>query len=174
MVGDGGSSVLAYLGIGSNMGDRMSHLDRAVSALGEFPGTRVLRVSPIYESKAWGRTEQPDFLNLVVEVSTVLEPRALLAYCKRIEREEGRVPGEPWGPRPLDVDILMYGDRGVDTEDLEIPHPRMWERRFVLLPLADLRPDLAGPDGMTIEATLQQNAITSQGVWPYASAGSTS
>lgn len=158
---------IAYLGLGSNMGDRLAHLQSGVAALERLPDTHVLRQSSVYVSKAWGKTDQADFLNMVVEIGTYLDPTSLLVYCKDIERAEGRGPGERWGPRPLDIDILLFDDVVLVTQRLTIPHPRMWERRFVLRPLADLRPDLIAPDGVPITSLLEREDIASQAVWPY-------
>jgi 2-amino-4-hydroxy-6-hydroxymethyldihydropteridine diphosphokinase len=162
----GQAVVLAYLGLGSNMGNRRAQLRTAVEAIDRLPSTGVVRESPMYESKPWGKTNQPDFLNLVVEIETALPPQTLLKLCKQIEAEQGRVAGERWGPRPIDIDILLYDERTVRTADLIVPHLRMWERAFVLRPLADLRPDLTGPDGLPIAAYLENEMIASQGVWP--------
>lgn len=158
---------LAYLGLGSNMGDREAQIEAALKAIGVLPSTRVLRASPLYESAPWGPVEQPNYLNMVVEVETGLDPRALLEGCKEIERKQGRLDGERWGPRPIDIDILLYGDETLKFSGLKVPHPRMWARRFVLLPLADLRPDLAAPDGRPIEEILGDVHIAEQGVWRH-------
>jgi 2-amino-4-hydroxy-6-hydroxymethyldihydropteridine diphosphokinase len=123
------------------MGDRRRLLREAVESL---PG--VERVSPVYETEPVGGPPQPDYLNLVVELDTDLSPRALLGLCHRLESAAGRVPGERWGPRPLDVDILLVGDLVLDEPDLTIPHPRMQERRFVMAPLADIAPELVPAD----------------------------
>ena len=123
------------------MGDRRRQLREAVESL---PG--VVRVSPVYETEPVGGPPQPDYLNLVVELETDLTPRALLGLCHRLESAAGRVPGERWGPRPLDVDILLVDDVVVDEPDLTIPHPRMRERRFVMAPLADIAPELVPAD----------------------------
>lgn len=124
----------AFLGLGSNLGDRHRHLLDAVAALPD-----VAAVSPVYESEPiGGPSGQPPYLNLVVELHTDRSPRELLEVAGRIEAAAGRVRSEPDGPRTLDVDILLVGDLTVDDPDLVIPHPRMWQRRFVLLPLADL------------------------------------
>src|SRR5438105_14365948 len=104
-----------YLGLGSNMGDREAHIEAALAALNRLPGTRVLRQSRLYGSKPWGRTDQPDYLNMVAEISTQLDPETLLRECKQIERDLGRVPGERWGPRPIDIDILLYNDATITT-----------------------------------------------------------
>jgi 2-amino-4-hydroxy-6-hydroxymethyldihydropteridine diphosphokinase len=164
---DDGRRTTVYLGLGSNMGDREAHLRGAIEELERLDGTRVLRKSPLYVSKPWGKVDQPDFLNMVVEVTTQLDAHSLLRECKRIEKEAGRVPGERWGPRPLDIDILLFGDAHLDSPDLLVPHPRLWDRAFVLRPLADLRPDLTAPDGTPIKVLLERESIASQGVWPY-------
>jgi len=133
-----------YLGLGSNIGDREANLREALERL-PAAGIRVLRVSPIYETEPVDYTEQRWFLNLVAEAETQLFPRQLLAATGRIERELGRVRGIPKGPRTIDIDILLYGSATIATRELQIPHPRMAERRFVLAPLADLAPGLRHP-----------------------------
>ncbi|MDQ6694677.1 MAG: 2-amino-4-hydroxy-6-hydroxymethyldihydropteridine diphosphokinase, partial [Chloroflexota bacterium] len=102
-----GDGVIAYLGLGSNMGDSLAHLENGLVVVGMLPGTRVVNRSPLYVTKAWGKTNQPDFLNMVAEISTELPPETLLSECKKIEQQEGRTEGEHWGPRPLDIDILL-------------------------------------------------------------------
>lgn len=124
----------AYLGLGSNLGDRRAHLRAAVAALPD-----VTAVSPVYETEpVGGPDEQPPYLNLVVALDTDLSPRELLELGRALEAAAGRVRAERHGPRTLDVDVLVVGDLAVDEPDLTVPHPRMWERRFVLAPLADL------------------------------------
>jgi 2-amino-4-hydroxy-6-hydroxymethyldihydropteridine diphosphokinase len=129
----------AYLSIGSNLGDREANLRAALERL------RPVRVSPIYETEPADLPGQPWFLNLVAEIHTDLFPRQLLAHTQRIERELGRIRTVPKGPRTIDIDILLHGNSIVRTKELEIPHPRMAERRFVLQPLADLAPDVRDP-----------------------------
>lgn len=131
----------AFLAIGSNLGDRAGHLRRAVAAMPD-----VVRVSPVYETGPVGGPEQGRYLNAVVELDTELGPRALLELCGWLEADAERLRVERWGPRTLDVDVLLVGDLTVDEPDLEVPHPRMWERRFVLAPLADLAPELVPED----------------------------
>jgi dihydropteroate synthase len=138
-----------YLGLGANLGDRATNLAVAIHSLAEHPRVRVIRRSGLYETAPVGVTDQPDFLNAVLEAETTLPPRGLLALVKRIEAVLGRRPGPRWGPRELDVDILLYGDERVDDPDLTVPHRELWDRAFVLAPLAELRPDLVGPDGRT-------------------------
>ena len=127
----------AFLGLGSNLGDRAGHLRAAVDALDD-----VVAVSPVYETDPVGGPEQGPYLNLVVELATDRDPRGLLAVAQALEAAAGRVRGERWGPRTLDVDVLWVDGAELDEPDLQVPHPRLWERRFVLAPLADLAPDL--------------------------------
>jgi 2-amino-4-hydroxy-6-hydroxymethyldihydropteridine diphosphokinase len=159
-----------YLGLGSNMHNPPAQLEAAVAALTLLPSTHVQRLSPSYVSKAWGKTDQPDFLNMIVEIDTALPPASLLREIKQIEVTQGRTPGERWGPRPVDIDILLYDNQEINTPTLVIPHPRMWERAFVLRPLADLTPDLLSSGGTPISDLLRQEPIASQGVWPYPTA----
>lgn len=158
---------LAYLGLGSNMGEREAQISTALDALDRLPDTKVLRKSPLYESKPWGKTDQPDFLNMVAEISTRLAPHTLLSHCQNIEKGQGREDGEKWGPRPIDVDILLFGDRRIRTATLVLPHARMWERHFVLRPLADLLPNLVSPDGTPLDQMLQKDEIAGQEVKAY-------
>jgi len=130
----------AYLGIGSNLGDRLSYLQLAVDQLAAADGVTVVAVSPVYETAPVGGPEQPDYLNAVVAVDTALTPHALLRVAQAVEAEGERVRTVRWGPRTLDVDVLLVGDERVDDADLVVPHPRMSERSFVLVPLADLDP----------------------------------
>ncbi|MEA3019373.1 MAG: 2-amino-4-hydroxy-6-hydroxymethyldihydropteridine diphosphokinase [Actinomycetota bacterium] len=130
----------AFLGLGANLGDRERMLRDAISAIPD-----VVAVSPIYETDPVGGPEQGPYLNAVVELDTDLSPRQLLELGARLEAAAHRVRTERWGPRTLDVDVLLVGDLTVDDPDLQVPHPRMWERPFVLVPLADLAPDLV-PD----------------------------
>lgn len=136
----------AFLGLGTNLGDRLANLQRAVEVLAGTPGISVLRSSRIYETAPIGPA-QPDFLNAVVEVDTDLEPHALLAACAAVERALHRVRGIRWGPRTIDVDLLAYDRRVIDTNELTIPHPRMHERAFVLVPLLELAEDPPLPGG---------------------------
>ncbi len=133
-----------YLSLGSNLGDRAANLAAAVKALGS-PGLTILRTSSIYETEPRDILDQPWFLNQVLEAQTALFPRQLLARTQKVERELGRKRGVAKGPRVIDVDIVLFGDSVVHTPDLEIPHPHMTERRFVLEPLAELAPDLRHP-----------------------------
>lgn len=138
-----------FLGLGANLGDRRGNLEAAIDGLKGF--CRVLQRSRLYETAPVGVVDQPPFLNMAVAVETVLEPQALLIALKDLEKHLGRVAGVRWGPRLIDLDILMYGDRIVTVEGLEIPHPRLTERRFALAPLADLAAKAVHPvTGRTI------------------------
>jgi 2-amino-4-hydroxy-6-hydroxymethyldihydropteridine diphosphokinase len=127
----------AFLGIGSNLGDRLGYLQGAVDGLSATDGIEVVAVSAVFETDPVG-PEQPDYLNAVVAVDTTLTPRGLLEVGQRLEQEAERVRKERWGPRTLDVDVLLFGNEEIDEPDLVIPHPRWDERDFVLAPLADL------------------------------------
>jgi 2-amino-4-hydroxy-6-hydroxymethyldihydropteridine diphosphokinase len=159
---------IACLGLGSNLGNREAYLRAALLSLDAFEGTTVVAASSLYCSKPWGKLDQPDFMNMAALVETQLNPGELLAECKRIEREAGRGAGEHWGPRVLDIDILLYDDLTLDSPTLTIPHPRMWQRQFVLMPLAELLPDLQDPTGRSISEVLKSEEIAAQGVWPCA------
>lgn len=138
----------AHLALGSNLGDRLANLQGALDGLAATEGIEVVAWSSVYETDPVGGPVQDDYLNAVVEVDTTLTPHELLAVCGRLERAAHRVRLERWGPRTLDVDVLLAGDLVVATDDLEVPHPRMWERTFVLAPLHDVAPDLVTvPDG---------------------------
>ncbi len=134
-----------FLGLGSNVGDRSANIARAKRLIGRVTGVRIVRVSPQIETKPVGYEDQPDFINAVVEIETALHPHDLLSAVKRIEREMGREETFRFGPRSIDIDILLYGDRVVDEPDLTIPHPRMHERLFVLEPLARIAPEVVHP-----------------------------
>jgi 2-amino-4-hydroxy-6-hydroxymethyldihydropteridine diphosphokinase len=148
----------AYLGLGANIGDRARALQAAVDGLAAAEGVTVVAVSPVYETEPVGGPEQPEYLNAVVAVDTDRTPRELLEVAKRLEDEAGRVPGERWGPRPLDVDVLLVGDEEVDEPDLVVPHPRLYERAFVMVPLAELNPMLA-PWVPTGEAGVHRSGV---------------
>jgi 2-amino-4-hydroxy-6-hydroxymethyldihydropteridine diphosphokinase len=145
----------AYLGLGSNLGDRLAHLQGAVDALAATSGIGVVAVSRVYETAPVGGPAQEDYLNAVVAIDTELRPRELLDVAMAVEQLADRVRTVRWGPRTLDVDVLVYDDERVDEPDLEIPHPRMHDRAFVLAPLHDVAPDrvfvpAAGWEGVTV------------------------
>lgn len=146
----------AYFGIGSNLGDRLGYLQLAVDELAAADGVEVVGVSPVYETTPVGGPEQPDYLNAVVAVDTTRSARELLALAQSIEAAAERVRTVRWGPRTLDVDVLLVGEERVDEPDLVVPHPRMTERAFVVVPLADLDPAWRAripADGDSVRAT---------------------
>ena len=139
----------AYLALGSNLGDRLDHLSRAVRLLDATEGVDVARSSRIYETDPVG-PPQPAYLNAVIEVETSRSPRDLLGACRAVEDALGRVRTERWGPRTIDVDVLTFDEQTVDEPDLQVPHPRMHERGFVLVPLGELDDDPMLPGGRTL------------------------
>ncbi|MCC2110491.1 MAG: 2-amino-4-hydroxy-6-hydroxymethyldihydropteridine diphosphokinase [Hyphomicrobiales bacterium] len=131
----------AAIALGSNVGDAAGNLDRAVAAIAASPEIRIDAVSPYYRTAPWGVTDQDWFVNACIAVDTTLSPRDLLARCLEIETEMGRVRDRRWGPRLIDLDLLYYGDLAIDEPGLVVPHPHLFDRAFVLRPLADIRPD---------------------------------
>jgi len=156
----------AHVGLGSNLGDRMATLDAAVRALDADQLTHVMAVSRVYETEPVG-PPQPPYLNAVIEAVTTLTPHELLEAARGVEDSLGRVRAERWGPRTIDVDILVYDELTVDEPDLEIPHPRMHERGFVLVPLGELDADAMLPGGRRLSThRLSPDAVF--GVRPFA------
>jgi 2-amino-4-hydroxy-6-hydroxymethyldihydropteridine diphosphokinase len=160
-------AVTVYLGLGANLDDRLGNLQRAVDLLGARPGVRIVRSSRVYETEPVGGPTQPDFLNAVLEVRTDLSALDLLVSCQWVEEEMGRVRTVHWGPRSIDIDVLTFGDEVIDEPDLVVPHPRMHERGFVLLPLAELCADPPLPGGRRL-ATLRIGPDVGFGVRPFA------
>jgi 2-amino-4-hydroxy-6-hydroxymethyldihydropteridine diphosphokinase len=136
------SENISYIGLGGNIGNPQDAMSRSLRLLDGTPSIRVGRVSSIYRTPPWGKIDQPDFLNSAAQLYTSLSPRELLQVCLDTEMSLKRVRAERWGPRVIDIDILMYGSNAIAEEGLEIPHPRMLSRAFVLLPLAEIAPDL--------------------------------
>lgn len=134
--------VLAYLALGSNLGDKVGHLDAAVAAIAALPETRLTRLSSVYRTPPWGNLDQDWFANAVVGVETGLTPEALLAACLEIEQQLGRIRRERWGPRVIDIDVLLHGEARMKTGALTLPHPAMTARAFVLVPLQEIAPGL--------------------------------
>jgi len=140
-----GNLVTAYIGLGSNLGDREEHLNRAVGMLENTSGVRVTKISAYFNTVPVGYTEQPDFLNAVAEIETTLTAYELLGICGGIEKTLKRERIVHWGPRTIDLDILLFGDLVLNDASLIIPHPRMLEREFVLKPLSDIAPERIHP-----------------------------
>ncbi|ANT51687.1 2-amino-4-hydroxy-6-hydroxymethyldihydropteridine diphosphokinase [Mesorhizobium amorphae] len=138
-----GQNNTVYLSLGGNLGDPAKSMAAALRILDGDDKTRVVAVSSLYRTPPWGKLDQPDFLNAAAAIATTLAPRALLELCLDAERRLKRVREERWGPRLIDIDILVFGDRIIHETGLEVPHPRMLERAFVLAPLAEIAPDLA-------------------------------
>lgn len=148
---------IAYLGLGSNLGDRFSNLQLAIDGLGDTDGVFVIAISAVYETNPVGGPQQPPYLNAAVAIETNLTARSLLEVAQRLEEAAGRVREERWGPRTLDVDVLIVGDEKVDAPDLVVPHQKMNERGFVLAPMADLPP-------VSVEIPLRRPAVSWPGV----------
>jgi 2-amino-4-hydroxy-6-hydroxymethyldihydropteridine diphosphokinase len=156
----------AVLGLGSNLGDRLANLQAAVDLLAKEPGVRLARCSRVWETNPVGGPPQPDFLNAVVEAAVDIDPHELLAACQRVEAALGRVRDVRWGPRTVDIDVLLIDARAIDEHDLVVPHPRMRERAFVLLPLLDIDPDPRLPDGARLVD--ERLSIADASVRPFA------
>ncbi len=132
----------AALGFGGNLGDPVAAFAGALRALDAHPEVAVFKLSSVWRTAPWGKLDQPEFLNMAALIETSLSPRALLAFCLDLERQAGRERGERWGPRTLDIDILSYGGETIDEPGLQLPHPRIAERAFVLAPLAEIAPEM--------------------------------
>jgi 2-amino-4-hydroxy-6-hydroxymethyldihydropteridine diphosphokinase len=159
--------VRACIGLGGNIGDVVAALHGALEALDALPGTRLLRASGFHRTPAWGVEDQPDFINAVAVLETTLPPRALLDALLAIERAHGRergADGRRWGPRTLDLDLLLYADSVIDEPGLVVPHPQLHARAFVLVPLAEVAPDVLVPGRGRVDALLA--AVDAHGIRP--------
>lgn len=161
--------VTVYLGLGSNMENRQANLEKALDFLSQR--LRIGKISSLYDTEPVGTFEQPRFLNLVCQVFTRLAPNELLALAQGIEHKLGRVPNTHNLPRPIDIDILLYGDQVIETTELIIPHPRLTERAFVLVPLAEIAPDLRHPVKRKTIKELLKNITEVQGIFKLEDAG---
>lgn len=141
----GNKRTKSYIGLGSNLGNRLGNIRFALAAMGQMPGSKVLRMSGVYETEPYGNPDQPKFLNAAVELETSLEPAVLLKSLQRVEHHMGRVRQVKWEPRVIDLDILYFGSQVIDTPELKVPHPELFLRGFVLVPLSDLIPDYEDP-----------------------------
>ena len=150
----------AYIGVGSNLNDPLKQVETAITALNKLPDICVIKTSNYYRSKPLGPANQPDFINAVVAIDTSLSAHQLLQQTQEIERAQGRARSEHWGPRTIDLDILLYGDATLCTDDLTIPHPGLTEREFVLYPLAEVAPDLRLPSGQLVAALQSQCPVS--------------
>lgn len=145
-----------YIGLGSNLNDPQSQLKKAIISLEMVPSTIVVRTSSFYKSKPVGPQDQPDYINAVVELDTELSAQVLMDYLRGIENRQGRVREQKWGPRTLDLDILLYGDEIIHGDNLDIPHVEMHKRGFVLVPLYEISPDCMIPGMGSVQTLLQQ------------------
>ncbi len=151
--------LMAYLSLGSNLGDRMDNLESGVCWLREAPSIRLMHLSPLYETQSWGDAAQPDFLNCVASLTVKGGAMQLLHLCQELETRAGRMTRGDGTPRPLDIDILVFGTEQMDSPTLTIPHPRLAQRRFVLAPLADIAPNLVIPGlGKSVATLLKECA----------------
>lgn len=160
------SPTLCYIAIGSNLASPLEQVKAALDALGEIPKSRVVAVSSFYRTPPLGPQDQPDYLNAAVALETTLEADALLDHTQRIELQQGRVrKAERWGPRTLDLDIMLFGDRVIQTPRLTVPHYDMRNRGFMLWPLFEIAPELVFPDGVTLAAALAECAADKPALW---------
>ena len=150
------ATVTGFIGLGSNLGDRESFLRQACENLATTEHLNIARVSAIYETEPWGYREQPAFLNAVARIETSLGPLQLFLAMQRIERQMGRTRQFRWGPREIDLDLLLYDKSVVDRPGLTVPHPAMYERGFVLVPLAEIAPGLVLPTGEPIDRAAER------------------
>ncbi|MBN2030752.1 2-amino-4-hydroxy-6-hydroxymethyldihydropteridine diphosphokinase [bacterium] len=146
-----------FLGLGSNVGDREAYLNEALSFLGDHKHIRINCVSSIYETEPWGKADQSPFLNQVVEIETQCDPQKLILTCQKIEKDLGGAKRERWGPRRIDIDLLLYGDQIIDEENLQVPHLRLSERLFVLIPLCEVASGVTIPGlDLTVRNVLEK------------------
>jgi 2-amino-4-hydroxy-6-hydroxymethyldihydropteridine diphosphokinase len=148
-----------YLSLGSNQGNKAAYLKKALQELSAFPGLKLEKVSGFYETEPWGGVEQDSFLNIAVEIETVLDPIHLLQICQDVESRLGRERVIRWGPRTIDIDILLYGNQKINCDNLIIPHPFLEAREFVLAPLREIAPQLVLPSGKPISEVTGEGKV---------------
>ena len=160
------SPTLCYIAIGSNLASPLEQVKAALDAIGEIPQSRVVTVSSFYRTPPLGPQDQPDYLNAAVALETTLEAEALLDHTQRIELQQGRVrKAERWGPRTLDLDIMLFGDQVIQTPRLTVPHYDMKNRGFMLWPLFEIAPELVFPDGLSLVEALQAKGFNELDKW---------
>ncbi|SFD84789.1 2-amino-4-hydroxy-6-hydroxymethyldihydropteridinediphosphokinase [Phytobacter palmae] len=160
------SPTLCYIAIGSNLASPLEQVKAALDAIGEIPQSRVVEVSSFYRTPPLGPQDQPDYLNAAVALETTLEAETLLDHTQRIELQQGRVrKAERWGPRTLDLDIMLFGDQVIQTPRLTVPHYDMKNRGFMLWPLFEIAPALIFPDGVALTAALKECAADKPALW---------
>lgn len=145
-----------FIGLGSNIGDKKEVLQQAVDNIAELEGISLSKLSSFYQTSPWGKTDQEDFINQVLEIETSLSALDLLRNLQEIEIKLGRQRKEKWGPRTIDLDILLYGEEIIELEELKVPHPYIQQRLFVLVPMQEINPELVFPDGTRIEEVLDR------------------
>lgn len=156
------SPVISYIALGSNLDHPQQQLHRALNSLQTLADSRLVSTSSLYQSKAVGPGEQPDYLNAVCRVDTKLTALELLIALQEIEQKQGRMRSEHWGPRTLDLDLLLYGFESISEPTLQVPHPRMFERNFVLYPLAEIAPDLHFPQSLGLPKEVALGSLLAQ------------
>ncbi|CFX10907.1 7,8-Dihydro-6-hydroxymethylpterin-pyrophosphokinase, HPPK [Syntrophomonas zehnderi OL-4] len=144
----------AYLSLGTNLGNKYQNIVSAHAYIKQIAGVKISRQSSIYRTSPWGKTDQSDFLNQVIEIETELNPLDLLHELQSVEIKMGRLTNEKWGPRIIDLDIVLYGDENIHLKELTVPHPYIFQRLFVLIPLQEIEPDFIFPDGSSIKEVL--------------------
>ena len=157
---------LVYIAIGSNLASPLEQVNAAIRALADIPDSRVVSVSSLYRTPPLGPQDQPDYLNAAVALETSLAPEALLDHTQRIELQQGRVrKAERWGPRTLDLDIMLFGNEVINTERLTVPHYDMKNRGFMLWPLFEIAPQLHFPDGLALRVALENLGAEKPAIW---------
>ncbi len=157
---------IVYIALGANLGEPEKQAQNAILAIKQIPQTQIVNVSPFYRSKPLGPQDQPDYLNAVIKIDTLLSPFTLLKALQTIEKELGRErKAERWGPRTLDLDILLYDNMTINTDTLIIPHYDMYNREFVLYPLFDIAPDLIFPDQTSLKERIKKIPINNMTYW---------